>query len=328
MGIQEDFDAVEASLTQLRRTVTTTVVDLEFKVAEAEADAAEAQKAYDDHMATHIPTVPPTTPNLPMVGPPSGYKKFYGIDFKGMVTGASLPANWTARTGKTNNGAIFRPDNLKIVNGQGLVHTAERLSTGVIYSGAANARVGIPQFRYLRLVARCTGFKKGSGLWPSGWERPQSGGSMQGEKDEVEGFAGHLQNPTKYPRIWGSGWIVTSSGDPYNVDQKVVDNDTLVPQSAWNDTHVYESLQTKGKVQFWIDGKDAGSISYNTAVWVKQFDDPTALFYYRTDLQVSGGSYVPGGAPNAGDTHGGPIDPPVVGELGKWTVESMEVWIL
>lgn len=297
---------------------------------DTKSDLAALQNTYDAHMATHQTTPPPTpTPGPGRMGPPTGYKKKYGVDFTNI--GTTLPANWVARTGKTNNGATFRAQNLSVVPGKGLVHVAERASVGApIYSGAANGNVGVPQFRYMIWVARMSGFGPGSGCWPSLWERPQSGGSGQGEKDEMEGFAGHIGKEASYPRVFGGGWIITSSGTTYSLGQKVKDYDTIVTADKWNDTHVYESLQTKGKVQFWVDGRDAGSFTWTategSGQWTKQFDDAAALFYLRTDFQIGGGTQAGWGA-NAGDTHAGALSADKVGKFAEWVVESVEVWV-
>jgi hypothetical protein len=273
-------------------------------------------------VTSSTPPPPPPLPPGDLPAAPAGYTTWYQVDFRNI--GTALPALWTPQNRAGGNSAgTYRPQNLAVVPGVGLVHTAERASVGApIYTGGAYGRINIPQFRWLRFAGRCEGFA--SGTWPSGWERPQAGGAMQGEKDTMEGFGGHLHY-TQYPRIFGGGYIATSPS-PYNIGLDTVD--FRIPASEYEATHVYETKQVRGAVTFYCDGVDRGTVNaagMSTAAarsaWAAQFDDPSATWYFRTDFQISGtGS-------QAGVTNGGPLSDNQVGKFARWIVEWIQVFV-
>ena len=252
---------------------------------------------------------------------PSGYKLWDEWDFRNM--GTTLPTGWTAQSSAGGNSAgTYRPENVAVVPGVGLVHTAERASVGApIYTGKVYGRVNVPQFMHVRFKAYMTNYK--SGTWPSFWARPQSGGAMEGEKDFVEGFGGHIDGSA--PRIWGGGYIIT----PYPaVGVDTVSFNSAIPQATWDSPHVYETQQVPGLVTMWVDGQQMGTISaagMSTAAartaYAAQFDNPAATWYFRTDFQISGtGS-------QAGVSNAGPLTSDQVGKFAKWTIEWVQVFV-
>jgi hypothetical protein len=256
-----------------------------------------------------------------MPAAPTGYKLWNQWDFRNM--GTSLPSGWTAQNSPGGNSAgTYRAQNVAVVPGVGLVHTAERDSVGApIYTGRVFGKVAVPQYMHVRFKAKMTGFK--SGTWPSFWARPQSGGSMEGEKDFVEGFAGHISGSA--PRIWGGGYIVT----PYPaVGLDTVSFNTAIPQSTWDSEHVYETQQVPGKATMSVDGTEMGTVTAAgmstaaaRAAYATQFDDPSATWYLRTDFQISGTGT------QAGVTNAGLLTSDQVGKFATWTIEWVQVFV-
>lgn len=253
--------------------------------------------------------------------PPAGYEPWYEMDFRAQT---SIPSEWVPQaSGGGNSAGTYRTQNVTLEPGVGLVHTAERAAVGAtIYTGKCYARINVPQFRWLRVRARCEGFK--SGTWPSFWERPQSGGSGQGEKDTFEGFGGHLYY-TQYPRVFGMGWIATSTAT-YNIGLATVDYDPS-DTTNYSATHTFETKQVPGSVTGYYDGVQRGTINASSmsttagrAAWAEQFDDPAATWYLRTDFQISGtGS-------QAGVTNGGPLSDDQVGKFSRWIIEWVQIF--
>lgn len=248
--------------------------------------------------------------------PPPGQSQWYAVDFRQLST---LPAGWTVRTGGTNAGHTFRAQNVQVTPGVGLEHILERPTVGgAVYSGAVNGNINVPQFCTIRFDAYCTTFR--AGTWPSFWARPQSGGAMQGEKDYVEGFGGHIP-PSTYPRVWGGGFIVT----PY----PAVGVDTVdfaIPEAQWQARHTYECRQVTGSATFYVDGASKGTVNAagmsTTAArnaWATQFDNPAATWYLRTDFQADGP-----GTTNESNTGIFPAD--LTGEISRWVIERIAIF--
>lgn len=255
--------------------------------------------------------------------PPDGYRTFYSIDWKN--AGTTLPAPWEVRTGKTNNAAQFRAQNVQVQPGVGLVHIAERANRDAqVYSGACNGRIGIPTDRFiLEFVCRCEGF--GVGIWPSFWGRPQSGGDMQGEWDFTEGFGGHVPgapNPSG-SRVWGSTLIATNASGSYANDTERAD--WRLPENRWEQTNTIRCQMSSEGLRTWVNGEPPYDplvqlSNINSSVR-SQFTQTGKKMYLRTDFQIGDD---PDGTPEG---EAGPLPDSAVGQFAKWIIERIDVWV-
>ncbi len=265
---------------------------------------------------------PPPPPPGGLPAPPAGYRSWYEVDFRNI--GTQLPAGWVAQSSAGgNSGGTYRPQNVAVVPGTGLVHYAERASVGApMYTGKVYARLGVPQFCHIRFSARIVNYKVG--VWPSFWARPQAGGAMEGEKDYLEAFGGHIDGPE--PRIFGGGYIVT----PYPaVGNDTVDFDPALPPNRWEVSNVYETQQVPGSATMFVNGRNMGTITAagmsTTAArnaYAAQFDNPNATWYLRTDFQLSYTS-----TSQAGYTNAGPLSPDQVGRFSQWIIEWVQIFV-
>jgi hypothetical protein len=258
----------------------------------------------------------------PFFTPPAGYSSlFYGVDFTQL---SALPAGWVVRTGKTNAAHTFRAQNVAVVPGKGLVHTAEKVN-GVIYSGAVNGNINIPSQCVTRFIARCPEFD--IGLWPSMWKRPQSGGS-DGEIDDLEGFGGHLVPSvrTGSPRISGATLIATLNGS-YTGATYARSNFNL-PDDSMRSNHTYETRMTPTGFLTFVDGVakqtitrgGTGGAAMPTAKYDAQFNPTTAKTWYaRTDFQI--GDTTDGGGSTG--TEAGPW----AGTRAEWIIEKYAIFV-